>query len=109
MAVVTAAATTMANSAEAARPRRSTAARTSMRKNIEVCGACARLAATSRAGVRHGRAHSSPRKRKHGIQTTARRIAAALPAKVTITAMARITGNSTGGIEISELKIECPI
>jgi hypothetical protein len=36
MAVATAAATTMAKSADAARPRRNTAARTSMRKNIEV-------------------------------------------------------------------------
>jgi hypothetical protein len=36
-------------------------------------------------------------------------MAAALPAKVTITAIARITGSKTGGIEISELKIECPI
>src|SRR5579862_7542381 len=39
MAVATAAATTMANNAEAARPRRKIAARTSMRTNIDVCGA----------------------------------------------------------------------
>ena len=46
MAVATAAATTIANKAEAARPRRRTAARTSMRKNIEVWGAAARRRAT---------------------------------------------------------------
>src|SRR6266581_9133609 len=49
MAVATAAATTMANNAETARPRRSTAARTSIRRNIEVCGTWARLKARSRA------------------------------------------------------------
>ena len=38
-----------------------------------------------------------------------RRIAAALPAKVTMTAMARITGKSTGSMEICELKMERPI
>src|ERR1700693_2193393 len=59
-------------------------------------------------GVRHGRAHSSPRSANTGSRPTARRIAAALPAKVTITAIGRTTGSSTGGIEISELKMECP-
>src|SRR5437763_9297248 len=59
--------------------------------------------------VRHGRAHNSPRNAKTGSSLTALRIAAALPPNVTITAMARITGNSTGGMEISELKIEWPI
>ncbi len=54
-------------------------------------------------------AHNSPRSANTGSRRTARRIAIALPAKVTITAIARITGNSTGEIEISELKIECPI
>src|SRR5271169_4378521 len=49
MAVATAAATTMANNAEAARPRRRIAARTSIRTNIEVWGPFARLAARSRA------------------------------------------------------------
>src|ERR1700692_950895 len=37
----------MASSAERARPRRNTAARTSIRINMEVCGDRARLAATS--------------------------------------------------------------
>ena len=59
--------------------------------------------------VRHRRAHRSPRKAKTGSMLTARRIAAALPANVTNTAIARMTGNSTGGIEISELKIDRPI
>src|SRR4029077_2481488 len=42
MAVTTAAATTMANKAETARPRRNTAARTSIRRNMDVRGARAR-------------------------------------------------------------------
>src|SRR5215470_3035057 len=46
IAVATAAATTMASRAEAARPRRSTAARQSMRRNIEVWAAFARRSTT---------------------------------------------------------------
>src|SRR5215472_14039155 len=59
--------------------------------------------------MRHRRAHSSPRRANTGSMVTARRIAIALPAKVTITAIARITGNKTGEIEICELKIDSPI
>src|SRR5882762_176418 len=47
MAVAAAAATAMASRAEAARPRRSTAARTSIRRNIEAWGEAARRLATS--------------------------------------------------------------
>src|ERR1700733_13549071 len=59
--------------------------------------------------MRHGGAHSSPLNANTGSRLTARRIAAALPANVTITAITRMTGSSTGGIEISELKIDRPI
>src|ERR1700679_3859777 len=49
IAVAAAAATTTASNAEVARPRRRTAARKSMRRNIDVCGPCERLAARLRA------------------------------------------------------------
>src|SRR5260370_6239004 len=60
-------------------------------------------------GIRDTTAHISPRKANTGSSSTALRIAAALPAKVTATAMARITGKSTGAIVTCELKMERPI
>src|SRR5712671_6909023 len=60
-------------------------------------------------GMRSSDVHSSPRKANTGSSPTALRIAAALPAKVTITAIISITGKSTGAIVICELKIDLPI
>src|SRR5208282_261767 len=53
--------------------------------------------------------HPSPRRAKTGSNFTARRMAAALPAKVTKTAMVMMIGKSTGSMEICELKMERPI
>src|SRR5258708_6216628 len=73
---------------------------------------CARAAVGDlfrRVRKRAGNAHPSPRSAKTGSNFTARRMAAALPAKVTKMAMARMTGKSTGSMEICELKMERPI
>src|SRR6185312_8384212 len=59
------------------------------------------------AGLR--RAQASPRRAYTGSNFTARRIATALPAKVTSTAIARMMGRSTGWMVICEAKMECPI
>src|SRR5258708_24040069 len=59
-------------------------------------------------GIRDTTAHISPRKPNTGPSSTALRIAPALPAKVTATAMARITVKSTGAVVICELKMERP-
>src|SRR5208337_3442497 len=53
--------------------------------------------------------HPSPRSANTGSNFTARRMAAALPPKVTNTASARMIGKSTGSMEICELKIDRPI
>ncbi len=60
-------------------------------------------------GTHRTRAHASPRSAKTGSNFTARRMAEALPAKVTKTAIARMMGKSTGSMEIWELKMERPI
>src|SRR5271165_4586934 len=57
----------------------------------------------------HSHPYPSPRRAKTGSNFTARRIAAALPAKVTNTAMAMMIGKSTGSMEICELKMDRPI
>ena len=54
-------------------------------------------------------AHASPRSAYTGSNFTACRMAAALPANVTSTAIAKMTGKSTGWMTICESKIECPI
>src|ERR1035441_8661693 len=64
----------------------------------------------SKERARNGaRRHPSPRRAKTGSNFTARRMAAALPAKVTKTAMVMMIGKSTGSMEICELKIDRPI
>src|ERR1035441_899713 len=64
----------------------------------------------SKERARNGaRRHPSPRRAKTGSNFTARRMAAALPAKVTKTAMVMMIGKSTGSMEICELKMERPI
>src|SRR6185369_836553 len=52
---------------------------------------------------------ASPRNANTGSNKTAFRIAAALPANVTTTAMTRMIGKRTGWIEMSESKIARPI
>ena len=69
----------------------------------------ARLSATLWARLRQISVHNSPRSAYTGSRPTAFRIAAALPANVTIIAIARITGKITGAIVICELKIDRPI
>src|SRR4029077_3307460 len=54
-------------------------------------------------------AHASPRRAKTGSYCTARRMAAALPAKVTMTASAKMMGERKGGMVICASKMERPM